>query len=125
MEKRKILLVDDDVDFTKLLKATLEKTDKYEVRVQNSGSRGLDSAKLFKLDLIVLDVSMPDIDGSEVAQMMMDDEEVKKIPIVFLTSIVTDEDVKSSRGLIGGIRFIAKLQSLRKLIASIEENIPP
>jgi CheY-like chemotaxis protein len=68
---------------------------------------------------------MPDMDGSEVAQMMMDDEEVKKIPIVFLTSIVTDEDVKSGRGLIGGIRFIAKLQSLRKLIASIEENIPP
>ncbi len=125
MEKRKILLVDDDVDLTELLKATLEKTGKYEVRVQNSGSRGLDSAKLFKPDLIVLDFSMPDMDGSEVAQMMMDDEEVKKIPIVFLTSIVTDEDVKSGRGLIGGIRFIAKLQSLRKLIASIEENIPP
>ena len=75
-------------------------------------------------DLIVLDFSMPDVDGSEVAQMMMDDEEVKKIPLVFLTSIVTDEDVKPGRGLIGGIRFIAKLQSLRTLIASIEENIP-
>ncbi|MEE9549199.1 MAG: response regulator, partial [Candidatus Binatia bacterium] len=86
MEKRKILLIDDDVDLTELLKATLEKTGKYEVRVQNSGSRGLDSAKLFKPDLIVLDFSMPDMDGSEVAQMMMDDEEVKKIPLVFLTS---------------------------------------
>jgi len=67
---------------------------------------------------------MPDMDGSEVAQMMMDDEEVKKIPLVFSTSIVTDEHVKPGRGLIGGIRFIAKLQPLRKLIASIEENIP-
>jgi len=95
MEKRKILLVDDEVDLTELLKATLEKTGKYEVRVQNRGSRGFDSAKLFKPDLIVLDISMPDMDGSEVAQMMMDDEEVKKFPIVFLTSIVTDEDVKS------------------------------
>jgi len=94
-EKRKILLVDDEVDLTELLKATLEKTDKYEVRVQNRGSRGLDSAKLFKPDLIVLDISMPDMDGAEVAQMMMGDEEVKKIPIEFLTSIVTDEDVKS------------------------------
>ena len=48
MEKRKILLIDDDVDLTDLLKLTLKKTGKYEVRVQNSGSRGLDSAKLFK-----------------------------------------------------------------------------
>ena len=124
MEKRKILLVDDDVNLTELLKITLEKTGKYEVRVQNSGSRGLESAKLFKPDLIVLDFSMPDMDGSEVAQMILDDEEVKRTPLVFLTSIVTDEDVQSGRGLIGGIRFIAKLQSLKKLIASIEENIP-
>lgn len=124
MEKRKILLIDDDVDLTDLLKLTLKKTGKYEVRVQNSGSRCLDSAKLFKPDLFVLDFSMPDRDGSEVAQMMMEDEEVKKIPLVFLTSIVTDEDVKPGRGLIGGIRFIAKLQPLRTLIASIEENIP-
>lgn len=124
MEKRKILLVDDDVNLTELLKITLEKTGKYEVRVQNSGSRGLESAKLFKPDLIVLDFSMPDMDGSEVAQMILDDEDVKRIPLVFLTSIVTDEDVQSGRGLIGGIRFIAKLQSLKKLIASIEENIP-
>jgi len=50
---------------------------------------------------------MPEMDGSEVAQMMMD-----------------DEDVKLGRGLIGGIHFIAKLQPLRKLIASIEENMP-
>ena len=102
-----MLLIDDDVDLTELLKATLEKTGNYEVRVQNSGSRGLDSAKLFKPDLIVLEFSMPEMDGSEVAQMMMD-----------------DEDVKLGRGLIGGIHFIAKLQPLRKLIASIEENMP-
>ncbi len=107
MEKRKILLIDDDVDLTELLKATLKKTGKYEVRLQNSGSRGLDSANLFKPDLFVLNFSMPDMDGAEVAQMMMG-----------------DEDVKPGRGLIGGIRFIAKLQPLRKLIASIEENIP-
>ncbi|MEE8075637.1 MAG: response regulator [Candidatus Binatia bacterium] len=124
MEKRKILLIDDDVQFTDLLKNYLNKTGKYEVRVQNNGSRGLDSAKAFKPDLIVLDFVMPDMDGSEVAELILDDEDVKNIPLVFLTSIVADEEVKPTSGLIGGIRFIAKLQPMRKLIASIEENIP-
>ncbi len=124
MEKRKILLIDDDVQFTELLKENLNKTGKYEVRVQNNGSQGLDSAKAFKPDLIVLDFVMPDMDGSEVAEIILGDEDVKNIPIVFLTSIVADEEVKPSNGLIGGIRFIAKLQPMRKLIASIEENVP-
>ncbi len=124
MEKRKILLIDDDVQFTDLLKIYLNKTGKYEVRVQNNGSRGLDSAKAFKPDLICLDFVMPDMDGSEVAELILDDEDVKNIPLVFLTSIVADEEVKPTSGLIGDIRFIAKLQPMRKLIASIEEYVP-
>ncbi len=92
--------------------------------MQNNGSRGRDSARAFKPDLIVLDFVMPDMDGSEVAELILDDEDIKNIPLVFLASIVADEEVKPTSGLIGGIRFIAKLQPMRKLIASIEENIP-
>ncbi len=67
---------------------------------------------------------MSDMDGSEVAELILGDEDVKNIPIVFLTSIVADEEVEPTSGLIGGVRLIAKLQPMRKLIASIEENIP-
>ncbi len=67
---------------------------------------------------------MSDMDGSKIAELILGDEDVKNIPIVFLTSIVADEEVEPTSGLIGGVRFIAKLQPMRKLIASIEENIP-
>ena len=94
---------------------------KFECKITDHGAL---IGKAFKPDLIVLDFVMSDMDGSEVAELILGDEDVKNIPIVFLTSIVADEEVEPTSGLIGGVRFIAKLQPMRKLIASIEENIP-
>lgn len=117
----KILIVDDDVDFTELLKAGLEGTGKYKVQAENQGSRGLSVAKAFKPDLILLDVMMPDMDGSDVAEQIRADGNMKNIPIVFLTSIVTEDEVKFHAGTIGGQNFIAKTLAIQKLINSIEQ----
>lgn len=51
MEKR-ILIIDDDVDFTDLLKANLKETGKYKVRMENHGFRSFHAAKAFRPDLI-------------------------------------------------------------------------
>lgn len=117
----KILIVDDNVDFTELLKASLESTGKYRVQAENHGSRGLTVAKAFKPDLILLDVMMPDMDGSDVAEEMRGEEDIKNIPIAFLTSIVEEEEVESHNGVIGGNRFIAKTVPVREIINSIEK----
>ena len=117
----KILIVDDDVDFTELLKASLEGTGKYKVQAENHGPRGLTVAKAFKPDLILLDVMMPDMDGSDVAEEMRGDKDIKNIPIAFLTSIVKEEEVESHSGIIGGNRFIAKTVAVREIINSIEQ----
>ena len=119
----KILIIDDDVDFTRLVKSKLEKTGRYEVQVENNSFHGIDEAKAFKPDLILLDFMMPGVDGSEVAERMKEDKDLNKTPIVFLTSMVSDEEVESRAGLIGGNRFIAKAQPMQKIIDSIEQNI--
>jgi len=121
--KKKILIVDDEENFTKLVKLNLEKTGEYEVKVENKGPQGLVTAKEFKPDLILLDILMMDMDGGEVAYQLKNDEETKNIPIVFLTAVAMKEEVEKSSGVIGGHPFIAKPVTAEELIDCIEKNI--
>jgi len=123
MEKKKILLVDDNVDFTALLKARLESTGRYEVRVENQGASGYRTAKAFGPDLVLLDVDMPDMEGTAVAERIMEDPDLN-IPIAFLTSIVNEKEVKSHGGVIGGRRFISKGSSPQSIVESVERLLP-
>jgi len=121
--KKKILIIDDEKDFTKIVKSNLERTGRYEVKTENKGSLGLDVARAFNPDLILLDILMPDMEGSEVAYQLKNDKDTKNIPVVFLTAVVKKEEVETSSGVIGGHPFIAKLTDIKELIAHIEENI--
>ncbi len=121
MHKKRILIIDDEENFTKLMKLNLEQTKQYEVRVENKGAKGLETAQLFNPDLILLDIIMPDLEGSEVASQIKNDEKTKDIPIVFLTAAVKKEEVNSSGGIIGGNPFIAKPVSTQELIDCIEK----
>ena len=123
MKKKKILLIDDQKSFTESIKAALEGTDNYEVRAQNDGPSGVAAAKEFKPDLILLDVTMPNMDGTQVAAKLESDQGTRDIPIVFLTAVVSKEEVEKQKGLIGGHKFIAKPVGIEDLINVIDENI--
>ena len=123
MEKKRILIVDDEFGFTRLVKLNLEATGRYEVRTENKGSRTLTIAKEFRPDLILLDILMQDMEGGEVASQLKDDAVTRKIPIVFLTGVVKKEEVEKSDGDIGGYFFIAKPVSTEELINQIERSI--
>ncbi|HQP91250.1 MAG TPA: response regulator [Candidatus Omnitrophota bacterium] len=122
MAKKKILVVDDEADFTRLMKLNLEITGKYEVHTENRGLLALEAVKSFSPDIIFLDVLMPDIMGSEVAAILKEDEEARKIPIVFLTAVVGKEEVVSKGSMIGGYLFVAKPVSVDEIVEVIEEN---
>lgn len=123
MQKKRILLIDDEPDFTSLLKLNLEKTGAYELREENRGEHALTAAREFKPDLILLDVMMPNLHGGEVAAMLKGDEALKDTPLVFLTAVVSKEEAKESKGMIGGHPFIAKPVSLEQLMVSIEKYL--
>jgi DNA-binding response OmpR family regulator len=122
MYTKRILIIDDEESFCNLVKLNLEETKKYEVRTETKGANAVRAAKEFKPDLILLDIVMPDVDGGEVSQQLKSAEELKNIPIIFLTAIVTDKEVKKEEGIIGGRMFLAKPVPLDKLIYCIEEN---
>ncbi len=117
---KKVLLIDDEVAFTQLVKLNLEKTGKYEVRVENHGAMGLPSAIEFKPDVIFLDIVMPDTDGSDVALQLSENGVTRNIPIVFLTAIVEKEEVDDNNNVIGGRKFLAKPVKLEDLMKCID-----
>jgi DNA-binding response OmpR family regulator len=100
MENAKILIVDDDPDLTKALKATLESKN-YIVTTASNGSEGMDKINTDKPDLLVLDVMMSTLhDGFEVARELKKDPKLKKMPILMLTAVKgrTGIDFKSDSG---------------------------
>jgi CheY-like chemotaxis protein len=122
-EKACILIVDNSPDFTHSAKIALERTGRYFVYEENDPSKAHQTAQGLRPDLILLDIVMPEIDGGEVAARIQSDPALHRIPIVFLTALVTKAEGRS--GLrIQGHSFLAKPISFPELIAGIEENLP-
>lgn len=107
-DKAKILVVDDEEAIYTIVKLNLERTEQYEVIGATTGEEGIRLAKEERPDLILLDIHMPEMSGPEVLDFLRTDPATEAIPVVFLTGVVTQEDVEANKGLIGGRRFIAK-----------------
>jgi CheY-like chemotaxis protein len=122
MEKKRVLLVDDEKSFTSLLKLNLEQTGAYDVRVENWGEDALATAREFKPHIILLDIIMPRWPGGNVAAQIKADPELKNTPIVFLTAAVRKHQVEENEGIICDFPCIAKPSSLEEITAMIEKH---
>ena len=123
MEKKKILIVDDEENFTRMVKLNLEETGEYSVKVENNSNNAFMAAKEFKPDLILLDIMMPGKDGGDVAFELKSDDTLKDIPVVFLTAIIKEDEIDSRDGSTGGYPFIAKPVSAEDLVKHIKKHI--
>ena len=121
--KKRILVVDDEPAITRMVKLNLEQTGRYEVRTENLGRRAIESAREFRPDLILLDVMMPGMLGSEIASQLKADPELRSIKYVFLTAFVTKDEELRSSGQIGGHKLIAKPISADDLCRVIEDHL--
>jgi CheY-like chemotaxis protein len=123
MEKKRVLLVDDEASFTRLMKLNLEANGPYEVEIENDSARVLDTAKSFKPDVIMLDVIMPDADGGQVAADLRSDPALRNTPIVFMTAVVSKDQVIEHRQMIGGQMFLAKPVAIADVMRAIEKAL--
>ena len=121
MDKKKILIIDDEENFCNLVKKNVEKTNEFEVYTATNGDDGIKLIKEIKPDLILLDIIMPGLDGGDVVSLIRGDESIKDTPIVFLTSLVRKDEVGA--GFTKGYSLLAKTVTLRELIACIKENV--
>lgn len=119
---KRILIVDDESGFTRLMKLTLEQSGDYQIIEENDGARAWETARRVRPDLILLDIVMPNLDGGDAAAQIRRDSDLAAIPIVFLTAIVSPKDTPPG-GRIGGFPFLSKPVGLDALKACIEENL--
>jgi two-component system cell cycle response regulator len=122
-ERPRILIIDDSRDFTSAAKLGLERTGRYSVWEENEPAKAHQTAQRVLPDLILLDIAMPETDGGEVAARIESDPTLHRIPVVFLTALVTKAEARS--GLeIQGHPFLAKPISIPELVAGIERYLP-
>jgi CheY-like chemotaxis protein len=122
---KRIMLIDDEISFTRLLRANLQQTGQYVVEVANNPAQALAAAEAFLPQLILLDVMMPEIDGGELAARLKASPRLANAPIVFLTAAVSKEEVHARNGHIGGQPFVAKPVDLPELISVLQKHLGP
>jgi putative two-component system response regulator len=113
-------MVDDDELMLSAVKRFFEGTGRFVVQTEKNSARARAAAREFKPELILLDVVMPTYDGGDVANFLGQDPATRDIPILFLTSMVTKEQVEKHDGTIAGHPFVAKPAGLKEILRRVE-----
>ncbi|MGG6294830.1 hybrid sensor histidine kinase/response regulator [Leptolyngbya sp. AN02str] len=116
-----ILIVDDKPDNLRLLSIVLME-HAYEVKQAINGSIALMGAKAAPPDLILLDVSMPEMDGYEVCQQLKQSDRTRDIPIIFLSAL--DDTLNKVKAFeVGGVDYITKPFHMQEVLARVENQL--
>jgi len=132
LEPLTILLVEDDPADQKLIKVSLRNQKiANELHVVNSGEQGMDFLHRHESyndgtprpDLILLDLNMPGMGGKEFLRRIKDNENLKQIPVVILTTSDSEQDIMDSYNLhaSGYVRKPVTLDEFKKVMEKIEE----
>lgn len=115
---KKILIIEDDISIAELEKDYLE-INGFDVKVENSGVKGIERARREKFDLIILDIMLPGIDGFQICKEL---REVLNIPILMVSA--KGEGIDKIRGLgLGADDYITKPFSPNELVARVKAHL--
>ena len=117
MQKKKILIIEDEEDIRELLRFNLSR-EGFEAKTAGTGEEGMALAAEFKPDLIILDLMLPGVDGLEVCRLLKETEVLNGIPIIMVTARGEESDVV--RGLeLGADDYVIKPFSPKILTARV------
>ncbi len=119
-KKHTILIVDDTETNIDILLELLDSD--YDVLVSLDGTNALEILKVEQVDLILLDIMMPDIDGFEVCRILKSQEMTKEIPIIFITA-KTDEDSIEKAYDMGGTDYVTKPFRVKELLSRVKKEL--
>ena len=119
-----ILLVDNEANFLEIFYAKLRQAG-FRVETAENGEKGIEAAKKFKPDLILMDMKMPKMNGAQAVIKLKEDPETKDIKVVFLTNFgdlrtgMEEIDRKFSRD-IGAMDYLRKTSDLDEIVKKIQ-----
>src|SRR5438094_10160880 len=119
---RKVAVVDDNADNRLIIRTILE--DQYQIMEFSSGIEAIDGFRQEKPDIVILDISLPEMDGSEILRRIRDDPDLHDLPIVALTAhpMVADREKYLTAGFND---YIAKpILDMHMLFSTIQRWLP-
>lgn len=122
MEKKRILVLDDEVNITSMIKTRLEYTGEYEVRTLSDAKNIVLEVRTFKPDCILLDLLMPEIGGIEVCQMLNNDPLGITIPIIVISALDKNVD-KIKAYKLGVVDYLTKPFEAETLLYAVSKAV--
>jgi len=119
MENKTILVVDDTITNLDIL---VELLDQYDVIDATNGEDALEIASTEKIDLILLDIMMPDMDGYEVCKRLKANDKTKYIPVIFITAKTDEYSIHRAYDT-GGADYITKPFLPKELLARVKKEL--
>ena len=121
MPKATILLVDDTQINVRYLQDVLTRYE-YDVRPCVNGTEALRALEEAPVDLVLLDIMMPDLSGYEVCERLKADKKTRNIPVIFLSALTQELD-KVKAFSVGGVDFISKPFQVKEVLARVETHL--
>lgn len=120
----RILSIEDDVDLQQVITYALARKG-WDVVYAYDGKDGLDQARKFIPDLILLDMMLPGLNGIEVIKALKADASTRNIPVVVMTAYPSDAQfLKSAVLAMGAVEYLAKPVHIDELVSTIERLLP-
>ncbi|MDD5019786.1 MAG: response regulator [Candidatus Omnitrophica bacterium] len=123
-KKKSILIIDDEKEILDSLSDYLQRNG-YDVETVDNGLEGLEIARTRRPDLIILDLILPDIDGSDVAAKLLEDPLMRKTSVIFLTGIMRKSELEQSGPVVAKRCIVAKPCSPEEILARVKVQIGP
>lgn len=120
-ERYKLLLVDDDEAMIDYLHAKLG--ERFDIVSTNAPEHVLGLARSERPNLILCDINMPGMDGGDVSKALHAHPEVRSVPMLFLTALISPSELKHTGNLIGGRPAISKQEPIPELEKRIRQLI--
>jgi len=117
--KKKVLIIDDDLDYLHLLQETLE-ANFFQCITASSAQEGLEKAKHEHPNLIILDLMLPVMSGYGFIRTLKSQSDLEKIPVVALTALA-DEEIAMEMMRLGAKGYLSKACDAKELITMIQE----
>lgn len=121
-KKTKVLIIEDEKMLADMY-GTKFSMEGYAVEKANDGASGLEKAKEVDPNIILLDVIMPKMDGFSVLKALKEDAKLKSVPVILLTNLGQDDDVKKGNELGANGYFVKSNHSPSEIVEKVKEII--
>lgn len=120
-KRLKVLIIEDDKFLQKILVTKFTK-EGFDVRAASDGEEGLQQIAEFAPSLVLLDLILPKMNGFELLAEMRTNEKMRRIPVLILSNLSQEEDIKRTKEL-GAIDFMVKADlSINEVVTKVKES---